>query len=198
HVERVVRSLLGVIRRPLFLEGLDLFLTASAGVGFFPKDASDSASLLWNAEAALSAAKRADRGGLVFFSSQTRAADFRILELEHALRGALDRKEFRLHYQPQIERDGKLVGLEALLHWRHGKLGEVPARQFIPVAEDTGLIIPIGGWVLHTACQQMASWRNMGAPEAKIAVNVSAVQFARPDLADLVAEALRDSGVNPS
>ena len=196
--ERLVRSMLAAIGRPFFIEGLELFLTASAGISLFPRDAEDVAALLWNADAALSQAKRAGRGDLLFFSPQERAADFRILELENALRGALDRKEFRLRFQPQIEMDGSLVGLEALLEWRHAKLGQIPPRQFIPVAEETGVIVPIGKWVLDSACRQMAAWRSRRYPKVKLAVNVSAVQFTRSDLAEVVAEAVRKSDLEAS
>ncbi|MCP5119193.1 MAG: EAL domain-containing protein [bacterium] len=196
--DELVRSLLSAIRRPFFIEGLELFLTAGAGISLFPTDAKDTASLLWNADVALSQTNRAGRGDLLFFTPQQRAADLRVLELESALRGALDRREFELRFQPQIEMDGSVVGMEALLNWRHAKLGHVPARQFIPVAEDTGMIIRIGTWVLHTACLQMASWRDKQYPEVNLAVNVSAVQFARTDLVDLVADAVEASGLAPS
>jgi EAL domain-containing protein (putative c-di-GMP-specific phosphodiesterase class I) len=118
--------------------------------------------------------------------------------MEEALQGALERGEFHLRFQPEFEIKGSLAALEVLLSWRHPRLGRVPAEQFIHLAEDTGLIIPIGAWVLQQACRQSVSWQRRGAPAVKLAVNVSPLQVAQADFVDLVAGALSDTGLPAS
>src|SRR5665811_1369533 len=138
------------------------------------------------------------RDSYQFFTPDMNARAFEALSMEMSLRGALERDEFTLHYQPQVRTDtGLLIGAEALIRWQHRDLGSVPPSRFIPIAEEHGLIVPIGEWVLRTACRQVRQWLDEGLPAVPVAVNMSAVQFRQSDLAARVAAILEESGVAP-
>jgi diguanylate cyclase (GGDEF)-like protein/PAS domain S-box-containing protein len=181
------------LRPELGVSGRDLHVTASVGVALFPEDGHDAETLLRCADHAMYRAKQGGKDDVVAFSPADR--DATRLELESCLYRALERGELHLRYQPQVDlRSGRVTAAEALLRWEHPKLGAVAPDRFIPVAEETGLIVPIGAWVLAEACRQAAAWGSAGAA-LRVAVNVSALQFHRDDFADTVASALRAAGL---
>jgi EAL domain-containing protein (putative c-di-GMP-specific phosphodiesterase class I) len=168
----------------------------------FPTDGDDFDTLCKCADAAMYRAKRDGRNAYRFFTSEMQAQSARALQLENALRRALERQQLSLHYQPQLalEADGeaRIVGAEALLRWHHPELGWVSPAEFIPIAEATGLILPIGEWVLREALSQLSRWDDAGLPELTMAVNLSAVQFRHDGLPELVGRLLAELGMAPS
>jgi diguanylate cyclase (GGDEF)-like protein/PAS domain S-box-containing protein len=179
------------VREPLELDGQELSLTACIGVSCAPRDADDLESLMRFAAAALSRAKNSGRDACQFYQPELNAAVSEQLELESALRLALPRGEFELHYQPQVDlRDGRLVGFEALLRWNRPDHKPMSPARFVPVAERCGLIVELGAWVLDEACRQLREWRAEGFHELRVAVNVSAAQLVRGDFVDTVRRAL--------
>ena len=174
-------------------------LTASVGVALFPSDSCDDDALLRQAGIAMHAAKRTGRGQCAFFDTAMREGAHARFDLESRMQGALARNEFSLHYQPQFDlATGRVSGVEALLRWTHPEIGMVSPEEFIPLAEETGLIVPIGEWVLREACRQFSEWRDDELPAGRIAVNVSPAQFNQPGFCDRVAEILATSGVDPA
>jgi diguanylate cyclase (GGDEF)-like protein/PAS domain S-box-containing protein len=193
----VSRRLLNALRLPYFIDGHELFVTPSIGISFFPNDGEDAPTLLRNADLAMYHAKNAGKNDLERFVPGPQRSSLERLELENALRRALEKSEFELYFQPIVATDGRLDGLEALLAWNHPRLGRIPPKVFIPIAEETGQIVEIGWWVLSEACLQAARWLALGLDFTSISVNVSAVQFARADFVDSVANALALSGLAP-
>jgi diguanylate cyclase (GGDEF)-like protein/PAS domain S-box-containing protein len=192
-----LRSVLDAVAQPLTLLGQTLAVTCSAGVAAYPGDGADSATLIKHAELAMYRAKDAGRNAVEFFRPAMTARARERLELEGALRHALARDEFELHYQPQVAlASGRVVGLEALIRWRHPQFGTVHPDRFIGLAEETGLIVPIGGWVLRTACQQNRAWQKSGYGPLRVAVNLSARQFAEPSLRESIGAALDETGLH--
>ena len=190
------RKMLAHVAEPLPVSGHVLHMTACLGVAVFPDDGNEAETLLQHADAALHHAMAGGRDRLEFFSPAINAAAKERLALENDLRVALDAGQFELHYQPQLSlADGRVFGVEALLRWHHPRLGLVPPGRFIPLAEDTGLIVPIGTWVLETACRQGRAWLDAGLPPLIMAINVSALQFMQPDFPALVAQMLDASGL---
>ncbi|NUP94763.1 MAG: EAL domain-containing protein [Planctomycetaceae bacterium] len=184
------------LRQPFELEGRKLTVTASVGVACCPRDATDFDSLMRFASAALSRAKAAGRDACESFQPTINADAFERLDLESGLRQALERREFELHYQPQIDlASGQIVGLEALLRWNRGPGDTVPPSKFIPIAERSGLIGPIGNWVLNEACRQASAWRAAGLQPVRVAVNLSAPQLVDDALIGFVRKALEDNGL---
>ncbi len=197
-VETVVRKLLDAIARPMPIGGSEVVSTACAGICLFPADGTESAALLRNADAAMHRAKAAGANQFRFFALNMNEEMAERLRLESDLRGALDRRELLLHYQPQYElATRRPVGVECLLRWRHPELGIVPPNLFIPLAEETRLILPIGRWVLIEACRQNRAWQDAGLPPGVVAVNLSALQFHDGSIVDQVSEALVLSGLDP-
>lgn len=195
---RVAESLLDAMRDPFQLEGQEIFMTASIGLSVFPQDAQDGETLLRNADSAMYRAKNRGKNGYQQFAPEMNAAMLERLAVENYLRRALERDEFSLFYQPQFELEtGRLVGQEALIRWRHPKLGMVSPDKFIPAAEESGLIVPIGAWVLNTACRQAREWQRSGFPLKAVSVNVSAIQLACADFVDTVDGALAATGLDP-
>ena len=182
YVLTVAQKLLDALQAPFQVDSYELFVTASIGISVYPRDGKDAATLQRNADSAMYRAKNQGRNNFQAFCPEINATALESLEIENALRRALENDEFQLRYQPQVSIDGSLTGLEALLVWNHPKLGIISPRQFIPVAEECGLIIPIGSWVLKQACTQAAEWRRAGFPPVKVAVNVSVIQFMRARL----------------
>ncbi len=181
------------------IDGLELFATLSMGVAVYPDDGEDFNTLLKKADAAMYDAKEAGRNTYRFYTEQMNADATGRLTMRNGLRRALEHDEFVLHYQPQISlTTGAVVGVEALIRWNHPDLGQLPAGRFIPMAEDCGLIIPIGEWVLKQACRQAVAWQRAGLPDMLVAINLSAVQFKRGDLEKSVAQALAESGLDPA
>ncbi|TAJ08338.1 MAG: EAL domain-containing protein [Nitrospirae bacterium] len=193
----VARRILDALMLPFTIEGREVFVASSIGIALFPSDAKDADSLMVNADAAMYAAKER-RGSFQFYApDMNNRADER-LRLETGLRHALQRQEFVLHYQPQIDvRSGKIVGVEALARWQHPDRGLVPPNDFIPLAEDTGLIVPIGEWVLRTACAQVKAWQASGHPPLRLAVNLSNRQFLQPDLVEMIRRVVQETDFDP-
>jgi diguanylate cyclase (GGDEF)-like protein/PAS domain S-box-containing protein len=195
----VARQILSTAIKPVLVSGRECRVTASVGISIYPADAQDEESLLKNADLAMYLAKEEGKNNFQFFSKGIRSRSLERMALETNLRQALEREEFFLHYQPKLDLKTKAItGVEALLRWQNEELGLVPPAQFIPVAEDTGLIVPIGRWVLRTACTQSMAWQRQGLPPVHMAVNLSPRQFADPNLLEDIATVLLDTGVSPN
>ncbi|MES2019421.1 MAG: EAL domain-containing protein [Pseudomonadota bacterium] len=196
RVTELVRKLLDRVAEPMALGGHDLKVSCSIGLAAFPQDGQDAETLIKHADTAMYRAKELGRNGFQFFTADLQERARRQLELGASLRLALERDEFELHYQPQVSlRSGKVVGLEALVRWRHPQQGLLAPGHFIGFAEETGLIIPLGEWVLRTACLQNKAWQDAGLPAIPVAVNISAKQCAQQDLEGLVRRVLDQSGL---
>ena len=191
------QEFLNAFRAPHQIEDNELFVTASIGVALFPRHGQSVAELLRNADLAMYHAKNSGKNDVVVFRAKDHSASLERLRLENALRRALEHQEFELLYQPVVSMNGKVEGLEALLTWRHPIYGSISPKQFIPIAEETGLIIDIGSWVIQRACLEAASWHKAGHRAARISVNVSALQFERRDFLETVAAALALSKLPP-
>ena len=180
------------------IQGHRLSVQCSIGISLYPEHGTDSETLVKNADAAMYCAKESGRNAFRFFTEHMNAQVMERLTIEHNLRIALDKKELFLVYQPQTEvTTGKIIGVEALLRWQHPELGLVPPDRFIRVAENSGLILPIGEWVLRTACSQARRWQNQGLTPIPVAVNVSAVQFRQEGFRTLVKRVLQETGLPP-
>ncbi len=193
-----MKRIYGALAAPFPLGGRELFVTASMGVALFPQDAREPEALVRSAELAMYKAREAGRGGFQLYTAEMNARVTERLALESKLRRALERDELTLAYQPQIDlRSNRIIGAEALARWTEAELGAVSPARFIPLAEETGLILPIGEWVLRTACRQNKAWRDAGLPPITVAVNVSAAQFQDPQLIALVERVLEETGLEP-
>jgi diguanylate cyclase (GGDEF)-like protein/PAS domain S-box-containing protein len=194
----VARKVLSAVIKPMLILGQECRVTASIGICLYPTEAQDEPTLMKNADIAMYLAKEEGKNNFQFYSSDIKTQSLERLTLEADLRRALEREEFSLHYQAKLDlRNGGISGVEALLRWDHPAHGMVSPAQFIPLAEETGLIVPIGKWVLRTACAQNVAWQREGLPPVCVAVNLSPRQFADEELlADLDA-ALRETGMSP-
>jgi diguanylate cyclase (GGDEF)-like protein/PAS domain S-box-containing protein len=191
-----VRAVLAALAHPLTLDGHELVLTCSAGVAGFPSDGNDAATLIQHAEVAMYRAKESGRNTVQFYTPSMNARARDRMALEVALRNALSHNEFELYYQPQVDLlTGSVVGVEALIRWRHPSMGMVRPDRFINLAEETGLIVPIGAWVLRTACRQHRDWQHAGYGPLRVGVNLSARQFAEPGLVREIARVLEETGM---
>jgi len=198
EVERIASELLSVLSQPLQLSGHECHTTASIGIAMYPSDGADMQTLTKNADMAMYLAKEDGKNGFRFFTREIKTQSIERLTMESALRRALERDQFSLHYQPKVDMvSGQITGVEALLRWNHPELGLVSPGQFIPLAEETGLIVPIGRWVLNEACAQNMTWQRRGLRPVTMAVNLSPRQFADPHLLHDVDEALLASGMSP-
>ncbi len=198
-VTRVAERILGAFTPPFRLTRHELRVSASIGIALYPKSGHDAETLLRNADTALYRAKKQGRNTFCFFSPEMSQEAIGRMSLEGSLRKALEREEFFLDYQPQIDlKTGQIIGLETLIRWRRpdGKL--IPPVEFIPLAEETGLIAAIWEWVLHAACVQMRDWQASGLPPVRIAMNLSPGQFHREDLVGTVSRALAHTGLSPN
>jgi diguanylate cyclase (GGDEF)-like protein len=194
----VAHKILGVLAKPFTLIGHEFRVTASIGISVYPQDGQDEQTLTKNADIAMYQAKAEGKNNFQFYSEQLNANSLERLTLESSLRHALERDEFRLYYQAKRDiRTGCISGMEALLRWEHPDLGTVTPMQFIPIAEETGLIVPIGKWVLKTACLQSVAWQNEGLPPFGIAVNMTERQFLDESLLQDLASILKSTGMNP-
>jgi diguanylate cyclase (GGDEF)-like protein len=196
-VEVADRALDG-LRRPLSIEQRELQTTTSMGIAVFPNDAEEADTLLRNAAIAMYRAKEQGRDNYQLYTPAMNASVADPLALESELRSALEREEFVVFYQPQVSTaDWQIVGVEALVRWRHPERGLVPPADFIPMAEESGLILPLGEWVLRTACAQARAWQEAGLPPTRVAVNVSGRQFQLRTLVDVVGQVLVETGLDP-
>jgi len=194
----VIASIQEALNPSFKLDRQELFATASVGVSFFPDDGQETSSLVKNAGAALYRAKKSGGNEYRFYTADMHAKASKRFELETSLRRAIDNQEFLLHYQPRVAIDSlQIVGLEALVRWQHPQMGLVPPGDFIPLAEETGLILPIGEWVLREACRQNREWQDKGFARMRIGVNISARQFQQQHLSETVMRILEEAELGP-
>ncbi|MGA2862570.1 MAG: EAL domain-containing protein [Steroidobacteraceae bacterium] len=195
----IAERIIGALREPMQLALNSLVITPSVGIAIFPTDGTDADTLLRHADLAMYFSKRKNPGTYSFFDAAMNAAALHRFTIEDKLRGALQRNEFSLDYQPQFDiRTGHISGMEALLRWTNDQLGVVPPSEFISVAEETGLILPIGEWVLRSACAQAKAWHDEGLPRIRMSVNVSSRQFALREFPAQVGTILRETGLDAS
>jgi diguanylate cyclase (GGDEF)-like protein len=196
QVEAVARKILSALIKPIVIREQECRVTASIGICMYPTDARDEQSLMKNADIAMYRAKDEGKNTYQFYSEEMNLHSFGRMALETSLRRALERDEFFLHYQAKLDlRSGRITGVEALVRWQHPDLGVIPPAQFIPLAEETGLIVPLGNWVLNAACMQNVAWQRQGLPPLLMAVNLSARQFVDENLVMDIARALKKSGM---
>jgi diguanylate cyclase (GGDEF)-like protein/PAS domain S-box-containing protein len=195
---KAANRLLKLLDPPVAVGDSEIFITASLGIALAPADGSDIETLIKNAESAMYVAKSDGGNGVRFYDNSMNASAFKRLSLENSLRRALERHEFELHYQPQVNiESGQVIGAEALIRWRHPDIGMVSPAEFIPVAEESGLIAAIGDWVMREACRQNRAWQEAGLPDLRVAVNLSARQFRQEQLLREVEAVLRDARLDP-
>ncbi|HVS31347.1 MAG TPA: EAL domain-containing protein [Thermoanaerobaculia bacterium] len=192
----VAQKILEAVRYPFHIEGREFFITTSIGISLFPEDGTDAATLIKNADTAMYQAKEQGRDNYQLFNAFVNAKALQRIALEHGLRRALASEELELHYQPIFDfRSGRITGMEALLRWRHPEMGSIPPAVFIPIAEATGVMVPIGTWVIRTACRQAKTWHDLGFRHLSLAVNLSVTQLQQPDLVVRVKEVLEETGL---
>ena len=196
---KVAQKVLDTLVPSLRVDDQELHLGASLGIALYPHDGDDADTLIRNADTALHRAKESSRGSYQFYTTDMNAMAFERLVLETRLRKALEHDELVLHYQPQVRLDsGAVVAVEALVRWFHSDLGLVPPAEFIPLAEETGLILELGSWVLKTACSQVRSWQEQGFADLRLAVNLSGRQFEQDDLVRSIAQAIEEAAFDPA
>ncbi|MCW8821242.1 MAG: EAL domain-containing protein [Sulfurovum sp.] len=197
-VTHVAKKLLNIISEPVIIESNELIVTASIGIAMYPVDGKNYETLAKNADTAMYRAKQEGRNRYAFFTEAMQQRSARNLQLTNALHHALKRNQFHLVYQPQIStHDSRIIGAEALLRWTHPEFGNISPFEFIPLAEESGLILPIGEWVLRSAVKQAKEWIEHGLSPMIVAVNISAVQFRHPRLPELVTNILENTGLKP-
>ena len=198
EIQHIPQQILKVFEAPFLSECYELYLTTSIGIAIFPDDGEDLETLIKNADMAMYRAKEYGRNNYQLHTAAMNNAAAERMTIETNLRKALERDEFQLYYQPKVDLETRrVIGMEALIRWMHPEWGMVSPAKFIPVAEDTGLIMPIGEWVLRTACAQNKRWQNEGHPPLRVSVNLSALQFQRPHLAEQVANVLQETELEP-
>ncbi|MBX3652296.1 MAG: PAS domain S-box protein [Burkholderiales bacterium] len=194
----VAQKILKALAAPIDLDGHEVFVTTSIGITLYPNDSDDIETLIRNADAAMYGAKAAGRNNYQYYTASMNARAAEKLQLETRMRRALERKEFILHYQPKIDiASGRISGLEALLRWQSPDQGLVPPAQFIPLLEETGLIVQVGEWVAQAACAQIRSWLDAGIRPVPVAINLSARQLRQPGFSEVMSKALAASGIEP-
>ena len=197
-VRNIVERMLAVVTQPWITEHGEFNVSCSIGVALFPNDGADAQTLLKHADSAMYRAKESGRNNFQFFTRELNALMIERLAMESSLRRALERDQFMLHYQSRVDlHTGKIIGAEALIRWNLPEQGVVPPGKFIPLAEETGLIVPIGKWVLRAACAQNKAWQDAGLEPIVVSVNVSARQFRQDNLVRAVAEVLEETGLEP-
>jgi len=198
-VTKLAQKVLHEMALPFEIRGYELFVTTSIGITLFPNDGDESATLLKNADAAMYRAKEQGKNNFEYYSKSMNTRIFKRLAMETDLHRALEKEEFRLHYQPQVSiKTGKIVGMEALIRWQKEGSQMISPADFIPLAEETGLIVGIGEWALQTAAKQNKSWQQIGLPPIRMAVNLSARQFQQKNLGQMVGSALTLASLDPA
>ncbi|MDB5867666.1 MAG: response regulator receiver modulated diguanylate cyclase/phosphodiesterase, partial [Betaproteobacteria bacterium] len=194
----VAQKIVDELNLPFQLEGAELYVTASIGITVYPNDSEDQDALIRNADVAMYRAKERGRNNYQFYTPELNRRTREMLNMESELRRALERDEFVMHYQPKVSLvTGQITGVEALLRWRHPERGLVPPGDFIPLLEETGLIVQTGEWVLKAVCEQIKTWERAGIEPLPVAVNLSARQFLAPDLAGSIRRVLEAHEVKP-
>jgi len=198
EAEAAASEIIKRMEEPLTVEQMNLYITPSIGISMFPEDGDSIDILLKNADSAMYLAKERGKNNYQFFSTSLHQLTVNKLMLDSELRKALDNSQFELYYQPKINlQTGKMIGLEALIRWNHPELGQISPAQFIPIAEETGLIVPIGEWVMRTACREVKAWQEAGFEQLTIAVNISLRQFMQNDLIDMIKHILESTRLQP-
>jgi diguanylate cyclase (GGDEF)-like protein len=197
YVAQVAEKILRSIEKSITVEAHEFFVSGSMGIAIYPEDGINQDELLKNADTAMYQAKQAGRNGFRFYRREMNTLSLGRLNMETQLRRALEKREFLLHYQPQVDlTNGRIVGAEALLRWQ-SKDGLISPAEFIPLAEETGLIVPIGEWVLEAACLQAVAWYQAGVTSIRVAVNLSARQFVQQDIVEMVTRTLQKTRCSP-
>ncbi|MEG4443017.1 EAL domain-containing protein [Microcoleus sp. AT9_B5] len=195
---KIAQNILDIVAQPMIVKGLELYVTGSIGISLSSSDASDVGELLKNAYTAMYNSQQKGGNNYQFYTAKIANNFINRFTQESFLRNALKRSEFEVYYEPQIEiKTGKIIGAEALVRWNHPERGRVSPGEFIPMAEEMGLIAPLGEWVLETACRQTKVWQTQGLPPLRIAVNVSARQFEQKNLMERVSQILRETNLDP-
>ncbi|OYY81765.1 MAG: hypothetical protein B7Y33_01140, partial [Hydrogenophilales bacterium 16-62-9] len=196
HIAQLAQKVLSQFEAPVMIEGREVFSGASIGIAFYPSDTDNAEALLKFADSAMYHAKELGRNNYQFYSHEMTASANQRLQMETDLRRAINRNEFVLHYQPLVDaRTNQPTGMEALIRWRDPSGQLIPPLQFIPLAEDTGLIVPIGKWVLETACAQLRQWHDAGHPALTLSVNVATRQLRDETFVETVRQAIQTSGI---
>lgn len=191
-------QMLSILDKPIHIDSQELNITLSIGIALYPTDGESISDLLKHSENAMYRMKREGRNGYRFFTADLQQNSARMLALGSALKHAINRNELRMVYQPQLDlQHNKIIGAEALIRWTHPEFGEVSPGEFIPIAESYGLILDIGTWSIRTALQQIKSWQDNGLTDITVAVNLSAMQFEQPNLADIIMSMVEEAGVSP-
>ena len=191
--EAIAKKIIDMLREPFFIEGHELYVTISIGVAMYPHDGTNMDALVKNADIAMYHIKGRGKNDYQFFASEMNAVSMQRLSLERDMRKALETEQFVLYYQPQVDvLTGKIVAVEALIRWQHPTLGLIAPSEFVSVAEDTGLILPIGEWVLRKACETLKKWRDAGLKDVRMAVHLSALQVEHRNFVDTVTEILKE------
>ena len=195
---KIAQNILDIVAQAMIVKGSELYVTASIGISLSPGDGSDGDDLLKNAYTAMYNSQEKGGNKYQFYTAKLANSSINKFTQETCLRNALKRSEFEVYYEPQIEiKTGKIIGAEALVRWNHPERGRVSPGEFIPMAEEMGLISPLGEWVLETACRQTKAWQTEGLPPLRVAVNVSARQFDRKNLTERVSQILRETNLDP-
>ncbi len=193
---KLAKKITETLKEPFIVDGHELYVSASIGIALYPQDGKDMDSLIKNADVAMYHVKGQGKNGYKFYSNEMNLPYIEKLSMDTGIHKALDNDEFNLVYQPQVNlRTGEIVGVEALLRWEHPEHGPVSPSEFIPFAEESGLIIDIGNWVLKTACAELSRWRNAGLPEIRMSVNISSRQLAEDDIVSYIIRTLKDYNV---
>jgi len=196
NLPSLAQKIISALSQPIMLDGHEIVVTTSIGISVYPNDGEQSETLIKHADAAMYLAKEKGRNNFQFFTSEMNVLAFERMTMESQLRKALERNEFSLHYQPQVDiGTHRISGMEALLRWHQPTAGWIPPAQFISVAEETGLIVPIGEWVLREACTQNKAWQDEGLPPTRVAVNISGRQFKQKNLVEVVGKILEETGL---
>lgn len=198
EAEHIAQMIISDFSKPFVLHEIEIHISASIGISLFPFDGDDEEVLLTNADSAMYRAKKKGRNQYEKAKVEVNAGAFERLSIENYLRKALENDEFSLHFQPQLDiKSEKIIGFEALLRWYHPDLGNIPPSDFIPIAEDTGLILPIGDWVLRQACLQVKEWEKVGFHSLRVAVNLSAQQFLQRNMVEKIKEVIKETSIRP-
>jgi diguanylate cyclase (GGDEF)-like protein len=194
----VAQRILNLFKKSFQIESHEVVITPSIGISVYPDDGNNVDILLKNADTAMYHAKEQGKNNYQFYKQSMNISTLERLDLENNLRKALDQNEFILHYQPLLDiKSGQIIGVEALVRWIHPEKGMIYPLEFIPTAEETGLIMPLGEWVLSTACKQNKSWQEAGLPPVRVTINISSVQFSQKNFIETVRNVLHESGLSP-